>query len=310
MQYPKSMKIILVSIKRLLAFSSLLIKHLLIEAKQYLRIFYYQNKYISAPEVMLSNLRVSSHALDKSLYVANREGNRGYEKYKTCERLIKELDKTTLSGEPTLKWACEKIREYENLHGNCKCKKGESPQTLNSKERKRILDFIRTRRSVRHFTSEIIEQYKLEEIIDIARWAPNSCCRQSVFFYVSVEQEKIGKCMAITPGATCFSETVPCFISVCGDIRLYPLVDKGLLYIDGALAAENLLLAAHSYGIEGTILNWRQHMRVEEKSLKDVLKIAPYHSVIINIALGYPDFYPQTPVRRELSSIWKLSGDS
>jgi len=295
-------------VKQLFSFTFLLLKHLCIESGQYFRIYFYQNKYLKSPEVMLSNLRVLSHALDKSLYLADREGKRGYEKYTTCSTLIRELDKTTLSDEPTLKWACEIVQKYEQLQNNSERLKCKVPGTLLPEDRHTILDFIRTRRSVRHFTSEIIDQKILSDIIDIARWAPNSCCRQSVFFYVSEKQEQIEKCMAITPGATCFSKTVPCFICVCGDMRLYPPVDKGLLYIDGALAAENLILAAHAYGIEGTILNWRQHMRAEEKCLKDILAITPYHSVIVNIALGYPDFFPAAPTRKELKNVWKLSG--
>ena len=110
--------------------------------------------------------------------------------------------------------------------------------------------------------------------------------------------------MKITPGATCFSGNVPCFICVCGDTRFYSLIDKELLYIDASLAAENLLLAAHSYGIEGTPLNWRRHMRKEEEQLRRILDIAPYHAVVLNIAMGYPQFIPPTPVRKDLSSVW------
>ena len=112
--------------------------------------------------------------------------------------------------------------------------------------------------------------------------------------------------MQHTLGATCFSEDIPCFVSVCGDMRFYPLVDKGLLCIDGALATENLLLAAHAYGIEGTVLNWRPNMARGEKALRGILGIPPYHKVIANIAMGYPGSVPPTPARKELASVWNL----
>jgi nitroreductase len=93
---------------------------------------------------------------------------------------------------------------------------------------------------------------------------------------------------------------------VCGDIRFYPLKDKRLLDIDAALAIENLLLAAHSYGIEGTILNWQKHRLSNERKLREILNISSYHSIVVNIALGYPDFIPPSPSRKDLRNVWKL----
>lgn len=304
------MKSIIRKFKRLLIFAGLLTKHLYVETCQYFRIFFYEYKDSHSPEVVLANLRVLSHSLDKGMCVMDRQPTRGYDKYKICKQMVSFLENTPLSNDPSLKWARARIEEYERLQQNSNYLKGNPIKVLTAEERKDILTFIRTRRSVRNFKPEKISSSVLSELVDSARWAPNSCCRQSVFFYVCEMPEQINQCMSITPGATCFSKTVPCFICVCGDMRFYPLVDKGLLYIDGALAAENLLLAAHAYGIEGTILNWRQHMKAQEKKLRDILGIAPFHSVIVNMALGYPDFMPPEPARKELNSVWKLIGHS
>jgi nitroreductase len=299
--------------KHLLIYTGLLMKYLCVETCQYFRILFYQYKDSNSPEVVLANLRVLSHALDKGMCVTDRQPTRGYDNYKTCKQMVIFLENTPLSNDPSLKWARDRIEEYEHLQQNSNYLKGNPVKVPTAEERKDILTFIRTRRSVRNFKPEKINSSVLSELVDLARWAPNSCCRQSVFLYVTEKQEQIDKCMNLTLGATCFSKTVPCFICVCGDMRFYlsspvDIIDKGLLYIDGALAAGNLLLAAHAYGIEGTILNWCPHMRGDEKKLREVLGIAPYHSIVLNIALGYPDFMPPAPARRELNSVWKLTG--
>lgn len=293
-------------INQLLGIVILFLKHIYIEAEQYFRILLYQKRHSSSPELMLANLRVTAHALDKGLHAPKRQDNRGQGRYEICKTLIQKLERTNLSDDPTLKWACERVQEYEGKLDDRHNDNENLQASLTPEERNKIINIIRTRRSVRNFTDQVIDQEILEDIIDVARWAPNSCCRQSAFLYVTKNKEQVEKCMNMTPGATCFSDIIPCFICVCGDIRFYPLIDKDLLYIDGALAAENLLLAAHAYGIEGTILNWRQHMRSEEKYLKKVLHIEPFHTVIFNIALGYPEIMPPTPARKHLNAVLKL----
>lgn len=302
------MIIIVKKINQLLGIVILFLKHIYVEFKQYYRILIYQKRYSTSSEVLLANLRVIAHALDKGLNAPNRQDNRGYERYESCRTLVQKLEQTNLSDDPTLKWACKIINQYERRHDDGHNNKKGYSISLTPEERNRLINVIQTRRSVRNFTAQVIDQNILADIIDIARWAPNSCCRQSVFFYVTENQGQIKKCIAITPGATCFSNIIPCFICVCGDIRFYPLIDKNLLYIDGALAAENLLLAAHAYGIGGTILNWRQHMRSEERYLKEILNIEPFHTVVFNIALGYPEIIPTTPARKHLNAVWKMRG--
>lgn len=301
------MKSLIGKFKHLLIFIGLLTKHLYVETCQYFRILFYQYKDSNSPEVVLANLRVLAHALDKGMCVTGRQPTRGYNKYKACKQMVAFLETTSLSNDPSLKWVRGRIEEYDRLQQNSGSLKGDPVRVPTAEERKDIVALIRSRRSVRNFKPDKINSSVLSELIDLARWAPNSCCRQTVFLYVTEKREQIDKCMGLTLGATCFSETLPCFICVCGDMRFYPLVDKGLLYIDGALAAGNLLLAAHAYGIEGTILNWRQHMRGDEKKLREVLGIAPYHSVVLNIALGYPDSMPSVPVRKDLNRVWKFN---
>lgn len=302
------MKALFRYLKHLLAFAGLLARHLYIETRQYIRICYYQHKDSRSPEVVMANLTVSAHALDKSLCITHREPTRGRSEYQACKQMIAVLEKTSLSNDPSLQWARETVEKYErSLSNSAYSAATSSPNVCEQKERDAFLTLIRTRRSVRHFKHGKIDASILSELVDIARWAPNSCCRQSVFFYVTEKQEEIAKCMNLTLGATCFSETIPYFICVCGDTRFYPLVDKGLLYIDGAFATENLLLAAHAYGIEGTVLNWRQHMYGDEERLKQVLGITSHHSVVVNIAIGYPESVPSPPMRKDLRSVWKFN---
>ena len=64
--------------------------------------------------------------------------------------------------------------------------------------------------------------------------------------------------------------------------------DRHLLYIDASLGVQNMLLLAHSQGIEGTILNWMHHTQREEAILRKVLDIPEYYQIVLNLIIGYP----------------------
>ena len=53
-----------------------------------------------------------------------------------------------------------------------------------------LLDAIRGRRTIRHYSDRSIEEDVLDQILEAAQWAPSACNRQ-LWEFVVVDDEKI-----------------------------------------------------------------------------------------------------------------------
>ena len=80
--------------------------------------------------------------------------------------------------------------------------------------------------------------------------------------------------------------------------------DTGAL--DAACAAENILLAAHSFGLGGCWLNGLMRIsdQPETEMLKKELEIPQNHRIWTMLALGYPANEEKSPMRKESVVHW------
>lgn len=109
-----------------------------------------------------------------------------------------------------------------------------------------VLEAIKTRRSVRAYTGEPVDDAVLHEILACGMQAPSACNEQPWQFVVVRDKGLLAKVGEINPYAT-FATDAAFAILVCGDLRL----DKcgGYWVQDCSNAAMNMLLAAHSLGL-------------------------------------------------------------
>lgn len=147
---------------------------------------------------------------------------------------------------------------------------------------------ILTRRSCRKFTTQPIEQEKLHQLLEAAMSGP--CCAnvRDWSFVVVTDPEKLEQ-MADANGR--FAEPLrkaAAGILVCGDLDRVFAGAKEYWVIDGAIAAQNICLAAQELGLGAVWLGtWPQKRRVEaQKKLFDLPEEIVPHSII---ALGYPE---------------------
>jgi long-chain acyl-CoA synthetase len=154
-----------------------------------------------------------------------------------------------------------------------------------------VLETILTRRSVRKFTSAPIPKDILECILKAGYYAPSGHNRQTWRFTV-VQNQKDIECLKEATLITakdnkvyCYGfENPACLILISNDDRN---VTGG---VDAICAAENIFLAAHSFGIGSVFLNPLKTLR-HEKPVEDVLDefgIPQNHTIWCMAALGYP----------------------
>jgi nitroreductase len=136
---------------------------------------------------------------------------------------------------------------------------------------------IKKRKSVRAYEATPVPKEALEKILEAARLAPSAARVQPWHFIVVTGAEK-RKDLSGGRFAKFLTEA-PLVIVACGDTKASP----DWCYIDVAIAAENIVLAATSEGL-GTC--WIGSF--DEGQVKKLLKIPENFTVVALLAVGYP----------------------
>jgi nitroreductase len=175
------------------------------------------------------------------------------------------------------------------------------------------LEAIRTRRSVRSFSDRPVEREKLQAVLEAVRQAPSWANMQCWRFVVVEDPEVRARISELSyveaffatrgyrsnPAQKALAEA-PLVIVACaepeqsGDLngQHYYLTDMGI-------AAENLMLAAHSLGLGSVFVGV-----FDEEQLGDLLDIPPGIRIVGLFPLGYPeDGGKGNPPRRPLEEI-------
>lgn len=150
------------------------------------------------------------------------------------------------------------------------------------------LDAILTRRSCRKFTTQPIENEKLHQLLEAAMSGPSCVNAQDWSFVVVTDPEKLAQ-MADANGRPAEPlRHAAVGILVCGDLDRAFRFAKDYWVIDGAIAAQNICLAAQELGLGAVWLGtWPQMDRVDaQKKLFALPETIVPHSII---ALGYPE---------------------
>lgn len=169
-----------------------------------------------------------------------------------------------------------------------------------------VITTIFNRRSIRDFEEKPVPRHILESLVECGIMAPSGHNRQSWKFTVVEKQDTIKQMKEIilkaaeknkarvygfnNPGA---------IIIISNDVRN----DDGVQ--DSSCAAQNIMLAAHSYGLGSTWNNALMKLcdEPEVRRMLDDFKIPKTHNVWAMIFLGYPANMPKAPVRKKESVI-------
>lgn len=144
------------------------------------------------------------------------------------------------------------------------------------------------RRSVRWFLPDAVPQSLLEEAVQAAALAPSACNRQP-FQFIQLEGADAATVAGFAMGTTGFAQQIPTLLVVLGDLSAYPAErDRHVIYIDGALASMQLMLALDTLGLASCPINWPD-VEVLERKMDAYLKLQPWQRPVMLIAIGYPD---------------------
>ncbi len=156
---------------------------------------------------------------------------------------------------------------------------------------------IKTRRSVRGFTSEDVSDEIIEEILEAGRWAPSGLNNQAWrFIVVRNEETKVGLSKLTGYGQTI--KNAPVLIVVFLDKEhMYHYV-KDIQSIGACI--QNMLLAIHSLGLGGV---WLGEILKNKEMVNKVLGAPESYELMAVVALGHPVKKTRRSDRKNLSEL-------
>jgi nitroreductase len=165
-----------------------------------------------------------------------------------------------------------------------------------------VLEAIRNRRSVRHFTSDPVPAADLEAILDAGRWAPSGMNNQPWRFWVVTDAAVKNDLAQWTQyGSVIRSAPVAIAVFLDPEACYHPIKDAQAV---GA-CLQNMLLAAYALGY-GAV--WLGEILKNEDGVRKTLGIQPSWPLQAVVALGRPAKRDQTSSRRPLAALMPGSG--
>jgi nitroreductase len=181
----------------------------------------------------------------------------------------------------------------------------------------KTLKTILRRKSIRKFKPTEVSRDKIEQIVKAGQRSPTACGVEAYSFILLTDFEKRERIIQETVSHVStrkFMEEAPVWIIICTDFaRRIELLNtlkiknefsetsKFMLgIIDAALAAENMVLAAESYGLGSCFVGslWTAPKRVAE-----ILKLPKNVLPVVLLCIGYSNETPSNNTRWPLEAV-------
>lgn len=222
------------------------------------------------------------------------------------EKYAEKYDTTEFFYETALSVLTEYIRKnkeygYENadLEARIRALKG-APNTKGGamefepyRKDAKVFDFdafVKSRHSIRHFSSASADIDKVISAIKLAQHTPSACNRQGWKTRVICNPNLIEKVLHNQNGNQGFGDKIGMLLVVTGDLRYF---SKGRevhqVFIDGGMYAMNILHSLHYEGLATIPLSAALN-DVQEKHVRNVLGIDDAEVLIMFVGVGnYPE---------------------
>ena len=160
-----------------------------------------------------------------------------------------------------------------------------------------MLDVIKSRRSIRRFKKQAVDEKLVKEIIEAGTWAPSGLNNQPWKFVVIRSPEVKDKIAELTRYRKIIKEAPLC-IAVFLDTALSYDRTKDIQAIGACM--QNMLLAIHALDLGGV---WLGEILKNSESVKELLGVSPALEFMALVALGYADEKNVTSQRKKLDEV-------
>lgn len=177
------------------------------------------------------------------------------------------------------------------------------------------ITMIKERRSIRKYKNEKVDRKTMEEVIEIARWAPSWANFQISRYTLVDDEATIAK--LTTEGVQGFAYNINTLkkahgVAVLsfvkgksGRLDKYGDFDSSNAHLweafDSGIACQTFCLAAHAKGVGTCIFGV-----IDDKAIADIVKLPKEETVAALIVYGYPDENPEAPPRKSVEDILRF----
>jgi nitroreductase len=162
-----------------------------------------------------------------------------------------------------------------------------------------VEEAIRTRRTHKAYAPRRLERSEIEQLLELARWAPNHHLTEPWHFRVVGPQALERLKRAAGPEAAPKLDRAPTLIVCSAELTGDPLTDEEDLN-SAAVAAYIVLLAAHSRGFAGY---WRTPDVLRTDEGRAAVGLAPNEHFVGLLHLGHPVQEKRPPERVPVEQI-------
>jgi nitroreductase len=145
--------------------------------------------------------------------------------------------------------------------------------------------FVKTRNSVRNYSSVNVSEDSVFKAVEIARYTPSVCNRQSWRVHYFKDKVLKNQLLKLQGGNGGFTDSINQLLIVTSDVSRFTKLESNQVFTDGGLFSMNLLLALHSQKIGSCCLNVCVPYLVEEE-IKKIGNIPHHERLIMMIGIG------------------------
>ncbi|MGK2862158.1 MAG: nitroreductase family protein [Chitinophagaceae bacterium] len=256
------------------------------------------------------NLMMAYHGLEKSLSYKNRNPKSGWKNAERVFHRLKVANNSDIQGYHD-KAAKQVLTKFLELPENVEKQRskdmlkqlatmsfdstdihGAIPLSIDFYRSGELTDpesFFFSRYSLREYRLGTVSEEVIKRAVKLAMKTPSVCNRHAWHVYHSSDPQIIKKALYYQNGNRPFGEKVPNLLIITTDLKaFFAGAEHYQHWIDGGLFSMSLMYAFHSLGLASCPLNWSQPPRMD-MAFRNAVKIRKNHTVIMMIAVGYPD---------------------
>jgi nitroreductase len=152
-----------------------------------------------------------------------------------------------------------------------------------------LFEGLISRRSIRKYTGERIDEAKIKEIIKAGMYAPSARNKRPWHFIVIDDREVMKKIMKVHPYSSMLAEASHAIV-VCGDDKIEN--GPGYYKLDCSAATQNILLAAHSMDL-GAVWLGVEPRGERIKAVSSILGLPMHIHPLSIVSVGVPVKIPK-----------------
>lgn len=242
------------------------------------------------PEYQSKRVRMFTHWVDKT-FTLSKKINKATTA-KRAQEMLQEMRKDRQSDRITSDWAGDVLAYYEGIYN----KDHEQACTLPNQAKEMLSQIIKTRRSIRSYKSQKIENEILFNILEAGLWAPSGCNRQAVEYLLVDDPADVLFCQKYAGEFFTFPREAAVNLVILIDPRGYAMPhQRHMAYLEGGASIQNILLAAHSSGLGSCWMFWEKH----DQAFNARFSLSPWLLPVGLVCIGYTDQHPPIVPQRK-----------